>query len=145
MSNALRILRGVLIRHLAAALAAGFSAAAMSALSSAIRCRERRLAAVRWPARPRRPRPISERRTLEVVRRRRSAVSVAMRAEEARGEYRVLGELALEQGRAERQHGAGLDGPHAGRYRLAVEPGDLADDLAGAELADLDLAGRANT
>ena len=60
-------------------------------------------------------------------------------AEETRGKAQVLRELALEQSRAQRHHGAGLDGTHARRYRFAIEPGDLADDLPGTQLADLEL------
>jgi hypothetical protein len=42
----------------------------------------------------------------------------------------------LERGDGEGDDGAGLDGAHSGGDRLTVEPGNLADDLAGTKLAD---------
>src|SRR5262249_38497146 len=56
------------------------------------------------------------------------------RTKEACGERRILGKLALENGYAESDDGACLECAHGGRNRLAVEPGDLADDLAGTQL-----------
>src|SRR5262249_18898768 len=57
------------------------------------------------------------------------------RAEEAGGERGILGKLALENGYAESDDGACLECAHGGRNRLAIEPGDLADDLAGTQLS----------